>query len=147
MVLLALVLLFPASGLAATLNVAVASYVNQNTLVIQANAYSTISVNSIYLRIYRDGSFLDSVSVSSTSASMYRSYDARLLANGAHEIEARATFYYSGGSPTLTDTTTVNINFPPTVTITDPGLVSGDFDIEGTATFKPVMSGSDLGTL
>jgi RHS repeat-associated protein len=150
-VLLALALLYPGSGLAATFNVAVSSYVNQNTLVIHANAWSSyLPVNSIFLRVYRDGSFLESASSSSgsTSVALYNYSDARLLANGAHEIEAMANFYpTSGGSFTLTDDTTVNINFPPTVTITDPGLVSGDFDIEGTATFKPVMTGSDLGTL
>ena len=148
LLILAIILLVPTLGSAATYNLAVSSYVNQNTLVIQANAYSTISVRSIWLRIYRDGSLLDYITVSSTSAALYRSYDATVLANGAHTIEARATFYPTyGTSSTLTKTKTVTINFPPTVTITDPGLVSGDFDIEGTATFKPVMTGTDLGTL
>ena len=144
---LVLVLLGPTWAAAATFNVAVSSYVNQNTLVIQANAWSTTTVNFIWLRIFRDGTQLDSTTVYSSSAALYKSYDATALANGAHEIEARGTFYYSGGSSTLTDTTTVNINFPPTVTITDPGPVSGDFDIQGTAVFKPVVSGTDLGTL
>jgi hypothetical protein len=144
---LVVLLLCPALGLAATFNVYVSSYVNQNTLVIQGNAYANTAVNSIWLSIYRDGSFLGSVNPDSSSAAIYHYSDATALANGPHEIEARGTFYYTGGSSTLTDTTTVNINFPPTVTIIDPGLVSGDFDIEGTATFKPVVTGTDLGTL
>ena len=148
MVFVVLVLLGPTWAAAATFNVAVSSYVNQNTLVIQGNAWSTTTVNSIWLRIFRDGTQLDSTTVSSSSAALYKSYDATALANGAHEIEARGTFFpTSGGSSTLNDTTTVNINFPPAVAITKPGPVSGDFDIQGTATFKPVMTGTDLGTL
>ena len=146
---LVVLLLWPASGLAATFNVYVSSYVNQNTLVIEGHAWSAIPVINIWLSIYRDGGApLQSDSSDGSTAITLRDYsDARLLANGAHTIESRGTFYYSGGSSTLTDTTTVNINFPPTVTIIDPGLVSGDFDIEGTAVFKPVVTGTDLGTL
>ena len=113
---LVVLLLWPASGLAATFNVYVSSYVNQNTLVIEGHAWSNyVPVNSIYLKIYRDGSFLNSASSGGSSSIWLRDYsDARLLANGDHTCEARATFYpTSGGSSALTDTTTVNINFPP----------------------------------
>ncbi len=146
--LLLLTMSLPGSGLAATSNVTVSAYVNQSSLVTQANAWTYISVRSIYLRLYLDGLLKATKTSYSTSAAIYKTFDATLLANGTHQVKAMGTFYPTyGTSFTLTSIKNVLINNPPAVTITDPGSVGDTFDISGTVSFFPCLAGGDLGTL
>ena len=98
--------------------------------------------NSGMLYVYQGTTLIGSAS-GNGSTSWSTTLDGGSMSQGDHMFTATAVDY-EGTSHS--STTTITIDNTPMVTVNSPGLVEGEFDFGGTATFKEHVNG-DEGTI